>query len=86
DIRRLFTAESILIGLFSAVLALLLAYGFSFLLNKMLYSIVKFNMVQITPGNIIFTVVIALVISFIAALLPARRASRLNPIDALSAD
>ncbi|MFX3617973.1 MAG: FtsX-like permease family protein, partial [Sporolactobacillus sp.] len=86
DIRRLFTAESILIGLFSAVLALLLAYGFSFLLNKMLYSIVKFNMVQISPGNIIFTVVIALVISFIAALLPARRASRLNPIDALSAD
>jgi ABC-type lipoprotein release transport system permease subunit len=26
------------------------------------------------------------VISFVAALLPARKASRLNPIDALSAD
>lgn len=86
DIRRLFTAESILIGLFSAVLALALAYGFSLLLNHVLYNIVKFNMVQITPANVISTVIIALVISFIAALLPARRASRLNPIDALSAD
>ncbi|WP_262392760.1 ABC transporter permease [Sporolactobacillus inulinus] len=86
DIRRLFTAESILIGLFSAALALIFAYGFSALLNHLLYNIVKFNMVQITAANIISTVIIALVISFIAALLPARRASRLNPIDALSAD
>jgi len=86
DIRRLFTAESILIGLFSAALALIFAYGFSALLNHLLYSIVKFNMVQITAANIITIVIIALVISFIAALLPARRASRLNPIDALSAD
>ncbi|MCL1631461.1 ATP-binding cassette domain-containing protein [Sporolactobacillus sp. CPB3-1] len=86
DIRRLFTAESILIGLFSAALSIILAYGFSALLNHLLYSIVKFNIVQITITNIITTVIIALVISFIAALLPARRASRLNPIDALSAD
>jgi ABC-type lipoprotein export system ATPase subunit/ABC-type antimicrobial peptide transport system permease subunit len=86
DIRRLFTAESILIGLFSAALSLLLAYGFSLLLNQMLYKIVKFNLVQISTANIISTVIIALAISFIAALLPARRASRLNPIDALSAD
>lgn len=86
DIRRLFTAESILIGLFSAALALILAYGSSVLLNHVLYKIVKFNIVQITPANIISTVIIALAISFLAALLPARRASRLNPIDALSAD
>ncbi|WP_010631494.1 ATP-binding cassette domain-containing protein [Sporolactobacillus vineae] len=86
DIRRLFTAESILIGLFSAGLALILAYGFSMLLNHILYKIVKFNMVQISAANIVSIVIIALLISFIAALLPARRASRLNPIDALSAD
>ncbi len=86
DIRRLFTAESVLIGLFSAALALVLAYAASLGLNHVLYGIVKFNMVQITPGNIIFTIVAAIVISFVAALLPARKASRLNPIDALSAD
>lgn len=86
DIRRLFTAESILIGLFSAVLALILSYGFAAILNNVLYGIVKYNMVQITLGNVIFAFVVAIVISFVAALLPARRASKLNPIDALSAD
>lgn len=86
DIRRLFTAESLFIGVFSAVIALVLAYAGSIWLNHVLYGIVKFNMVQITPGNIVTTFVLAIVISFVAALLPARRASRLNPIDALSAD
>ncbi|MFV0559071.1 MAG: ATP-binding cassette domain-containing protein [Enterococcus sp.] len=86
DIRRLFTSESILIGLFSAVLALGLAYGFSAILNQVLYNMVEFNMVQITWVNVVSAFVIALVISFLAALLPSRRAARLNPIDALSAD
>ncbi|MTV81386.1 ABC transporter ATP-binding protein/permease [Secundilactobacillus folii] len=86
DIRRLFTAESLFIGFFSAIIALVLAYGGSIWLNHALYHIAKFNMVQITPGNILMTFILAIVISFIAALLPARRASRLNPIDALSAD
>lgn len=86
DIRRLFTAESVFIGLFSAALSLIVAYGASIWLNQVLYKIVKFNMVQITWGNVAATIIIAIVISFIAALLPARRASRLNTIDALSAD
>ncbi|WP_279403730.1 ABC transporter permease [Secundilactobacillus kimchicus] len=86
DIRRLFTAESLLIGVFSAVLAVVVTWLIGSGLNSMLYGIVKYNMVQITPGNVIGTFVIALIIAFLAALLPARRASRLNPIDALSAD
>ncbi|AQW21056.1 ABC transporter ATP-binding protein [Lentilactobacillus curieae] len=86
DIRRLFTAESVFIGLFSAAIALVIAWGAAIGLNNVLYGIVKYNMVQITPTNIIVTVIIALIISFIAALMPSRRASRLNPIDALAAD
>lgn len=86
DIRRLFTSESILIGLFSALLAVLIAGLVTLLLNHALYHLIKYNIVQLTPGNIIFAFVIAIVISFIAALLPARRAAKLNPIDALAAD
>jgi len=86
DIRRLFTSESLIIGLMSAALALIMVFGLGFALNKALYSIAKFNMIQISFGNVIFAIVIALIISFLAALLPARRASRLNPIDALAAD
>ncbi|MDR3190759.1 MAG: ATP-binding cassette domain-containing protein [Lactobacillaceae bacterium] len=86
DIRQLFTSESLFIGLFSALLALVLAYGIGAVLNQALYKIAKYNMIQISLGNIIFAFVVALIISFLAALLPARRASKLNPIDALSAD
>jgi len=86
DIRLLFTSESLLIGVFSLVPAFVLAYGIGFALNSALSSIVSFSFIQITPGNIITTIVLAVVISFLAALLPANRASKMNPIDALSAD
>lgn len=86
DIRRLFTSESIFIGLFSAVLALVIVIVVTVILNHTLYGMIKYNIVQITAGNVIFAFAVAVVISFIAALLPARRAARLNPIDALAAD
>lgn len=86
DIRRLFTSESIFIGLFSAVLALVIVAIVTVILNHALYGLIKYNIVQITVGNVIFALVVAIVISFIAALLPARHAAKLNPIDALAAD
>lgn len=86
DIRRLFTSESIFIGLFSAVLALVIVAIVTVCLNHALYGLIKYNIVQITVGNVVFAVVVAVVISFIAALLPARHAAKLNPIDALAAD
>ncbi|WDF81900.1 ATP-binding cassette domain-containing protein [Lacticaseibacillus pabuli] len=86
DIRRLFTSESLFIGLLAAVLGTVLAFGLGALLNGALYQIAKYTMIAITPGNVIFAFIVAIVISFLAALLPARSASRLNPIDALSAD
>ncbi len=87
DIRRLFTSEALFIGLISAVIALGLAYGLGMgVLNTALYGIAKFNMVQISIGNVVFAFVIALLISFLAALLPSRKAAKLNPIDALAAD
>lgn len=86
DIRRMFTCESIMIGLLSAILATVLGFGLGALLNVALYNIAKFTMIQITFGNVVEVFVIALIISYISALLPARRAARLNPIDALAAD
>jgi ABC-type antimicrobial peptide transport system permease subunit len=86
DIRRLFTAESLFIGFFAAILALVLAYGAQLILNHELYHLIKYDIVQISLGNVLFALVSALLIAFLAALLPARRAARLNPIKALAAD
>lgn len=86
DIRRLFTSESMFIGFFSAILALIIVFFATLAINHGLYHLIKYNIIQITFGNIVFAFVVALIISFLAALLPARRAANLNPIDALAAD
>ncbi|KGO31722.1 hypothetical protein Q757_05445 [Oenococcus alcoholitolerans] len=86
DISRLFTGESLLIGLFSAVLALVLAFVIGAAANHALWGLAKANMVIITPGNVLFAFIIALAISFLAALLPARRAAKLDPIDSLASE
>ncbi|AUJ31689.1 MAG: ATP-binding cassette domain-containing protein [Liquorilactobacillus nagelii] len=86
DIRRLFTSESLLLGFFAAILGLVIAWSVGALLNHALYGLIKYNIVQMNLSNVIFAFAAAMIIAFIAALLPARKASRLNPIDALSAE
>lgn len=86
DIRRLFTSESIIIGLSSAILAEIIAFIAAFFLNRALYRIVKYNMVQLSWETVVMGFAIAVIISFVAALLPARRAARLNPIEALAGE
>lgn len=86
DIRRLFTAESLLIGLFGAVFALVISLLVAWGLNASLAHLIKYQIVQITVGNAIFAFLAAIIISFLAAVLPARRAAKLNTIDALAED
>lgn len=86
DVRRLFISESLIIGVLSATLATVVAIGGELLTNHLLASIANYAFVQITIGNVVTVFVIALVISLLAAMLPARSAAKLNPIDALSAD
>ncbi|ETY73198.1 ATP-binding cassette domain-containing protein [Lactiplantibacillus fabifermentans] len=86
DIRRLFTSESLMIGLASAIIGTGVAYAVAYGLNQVLYAIASYNLIQIEPQNIILTFGLALVISLFAAWLPARKAARLNPIDALAAE
>lgn len=86
DIRLLFIAESIIIGVASAALATVLAFVAEFAANGLLSSIADYAFIQISPGNVGTVFVIALIISLIASLLPSRHAANLNPIDALAAD
>jgi ABC-type lipoprotein export system ATPase subunit/ABC-type antimicrobial peptide transport system permease subunit len=86
DIRRLFISESLIMGLISAVLATILAFGLGEVANIVISGIADYDFVQISIGNVVTTFAMAIVISLLAALLPSRHAASLNPIDALSAD
>ncbi|MGN1395136.1 MAG: ATP-binding cassette domain-containing protein, partial [Lactococcus garvieae] len=83
DVSRMFTAESVILGLSSAVIAIGLAFAGQSIINKALHSLVGGNIVQITSGHIIFAVIIALIIALFSSLAPAARAARLNTIEAL---
>jgi len=86
DIRLLFISESLMIGILSAVVATGLAFGIGAVANQLLASVAHYAFVQISWANVETTFGLALVISLIAAIWPARQAARLNPIEALSAD
>lgn len=86
DVSRMFTAESVILGLSSAVIAIALAFAGQSIINKALHSLVGGNIVQITSDHIIFAVIIALIIALLSSLAPAARAARLNTIEALAAD
>ena len=86
DIRRLFTSESLMVGGFSAILATGLAASIGAVLNHALYHLAGYNLVQFRVSDVITVFILALVIAWLAAILPARRAARLNPITALAAD
>ncbi|RRK10477.1 ATP-binding cassette domain-containing protein [Lactiplantibacillus garii] len=85
DIRRLFTSEALMLGGLSAVLATGLAYGLGAILNHWLYRIAGYPLVQIHATSIALIFGLAIVIAWLAAILPARRAARANPIKALAA-
>lgn len=86
DIQWLFITESLITGLLSAVFATGLAFVAEAAVNAALKGTADYAFVQITAGNVITAFVLAILISLFAAMLPARRASKLNPIDALAAD
>lgn len=86
DIRRLFTSEALMLGGLSATGATILAYGLGGVLNHFLYRIAGYSLVQIEPSNVVTIFVLSILISWLAAILPARRAARINPIEALAAE
>lgn len=87
DISRLFTSESFILGATSAILAITIAFLGQFIINAALSDLLNGSqIVQISTGNVIFAVIIAILIALTASLAPSSRAARLNTIEALSAD
>ncbi|MDN6576089.1 MAG: FtsX-like permease family protein [Lactiplantibacillus plantarum] len=87
DIRRLFTSEALMLGIISATLATGLSYLAERGLNHGLAKLTGgYALVQIQLSNVIAIFIIAIIIAWLAAILPARRAARANPIKALAAE
>lgn len=84
----LFTLEAVLIGFWGAVLGIVAAFGIGQIVNlyaagKFLGSFEGFQLLIFLPQSILIIVALVCGITFVSGVLPALRASRLNPIEAL---
>ena len=84
----LFSLESIFIGFWGAVLGIVAgilvgSIANVYMASTYLESFEGYSLFVFTPFAIIFVMVLVSVIAFLAGVLPAYRASRLNPIEAL---
>lgn len=86
DINKLFLFEAGLIGLLGGVLGSLTALTLGTLLNPSIskkLSLTGSNLLEFDAAQIGIMILILVLIAVIAGLFPARKASRLDPIDAL---
>ena len=83
DIRRIFSSEAFLIGLGSGIVGVLLTWLLSLAINHYTISAFKAAVVTLTPQYALTGVVVSVVISMIAGILPSNHASKLDPVDAL---
>jgi putative ABC transport system permease protein len=87
----LFAVEAVLVGFWGSVIAVAAGYGVSKVVTQwasdsFLKDFQGFDLLVVTPMNAVFVVLLIMLIAFLAGTLPALKASRLNPIEALRSE
>lgn len=83
DIRRIFSSEAFLLGLASGIVGIALTWLLAQGINSFTQSAFKAVVVSLTPQYALTGLIISIVISMIAGILPANHASKLDPVEAL---
>lgn len=86
DIRRIFVSESFLIGLFSGMFGVGIAWVLSLIANAASKNYFDVAIIDMTPMYAISGVVLSIIISMIAGLMPAAKAAKLDPVESLRRD
>ncbi len=87
-IYTLFSAEAVFIGFLGSAIGALIAIGLgtpisSALADTLLSDLPGLQIMQFAPGSIVSIIGVVMLIAFLAGTLPAARAARQNPIEAL---
>ena len=83
DIKRIFVAESFLIGLSSGLFGLLVAFLLMFGINGITRNLFAVDLVIISGAFAVFGILVSVIISVLAGLAPASKAARLDPVESL---
>ncbi|MBQ9011627.1 MAG: ATP-binding cassette domain-containing protein [Bacilli bacterium] len=84
DIKRVFNAETFIIGVFSGLLGIGIAYILTFPTNLIVENLSGLaNVAKLNPVHAIILIAISMILTIIGGAIPANIASRKDPVDAL---
>ncbi len=84
DISRVFNAETLIIGTFSGLLGILIAQLLTIPTNAIIKSLTDLpNVAQLNPFHALILILVSILLTLIGGLIPARIASKKDPVDAL---
>ncbi len=91
DIKNIFLSESVIIGLFSGILGVLITSLLCFVINKVIVNIISsygMNMGNVEIANLsnvaaVSLIFVCVILSAIAGIIPSLKASKMDPIVAL---
>ncbi len=85
DVARVFNAETIIVGLLSGVIGVVGSNLLLIPINKILYKLTNISSLKailpLNSGGVL--IIISVILTYIAGLIPSRSASNKNPVDAL---
>lgn len=84
DIKRVFNAETFLVGIFSGMLGIIIAEILTFPTNHIIENLSDLsNVAQLNPIHAIILVLVSVTLTVIGGLIPASIASKKDPVEAL---
>lgn len=87
DIRRVFNAESLIIGFIAGVFGILVTYVIGFFANILVYDYFGIaNIVYLQADAAIILISISMLLAFISGLIPASSAAKKDPVEALRSE
>ncbi len=87
DIRRVFNAETLIIGFVAGTFGILVTYGISIIANIIVYN--RFNIPNIAnlePTAVGVLIGISMFLAFVSGLIPSSSAAKKDPVEALRSE
>ena len=87
DVSRVFNAETVIEGLLAGLMGVGITYGLCAVANGIAYSSFKVeNIAQLSPLTALTLIAVSVGLTVIAGIIPASRASRQDPVEALRSE